>query len=655
MDTIKSGFLTGKMRPKTIEQMRNIAATIYGSATKQQTSQVTPEVTKDKVTLPTDFNAALLDLYGGEGNLELALADVVNDDEKTKGFLSQAFKKVAQNYIDAASKNSGEFDYSDLQAAQDIINNTNLDVLPTAQKYKWDVGHMFLKPEQKKVQAEAQAVEQAEVDKQNRIQSLVASGLPQASAQKIVELGLSDYQFPQLKFGDRDILPAFNEYLKEKKARLFSKDGRHFILDQNLNQIQETGESFDPFHKYSGLAFTQDGNGLKFTTPKFDLGTLEGRQLEIQGLNPNMKAYTFDKLGKIEILNNRGVKVNSYKKQPDGTYRSAAGHTFTPKAIKGLGDLKLQIDQYKVGELFPEFIANYGDTNPVAAIDLLESNLQSENAEHADAHKEAFQHLMYMLQDNKLDYNPSLREKAKEVLVEYYKRLHPQTQTMKNGGVLFARKGAFAEYNQKFGKSNTVNPHQTKPMKDITGTWKGMSTGDKVGSGASIAATAASLAPGLVGVGGATASFGIDLVRDLKDGEMDNLGTHLLNAAFIPLSFFGLGGVKAALKVGKASLQTAKAMDATADFSKLAQTAVKSISATDDVAKASLKTVEKFTEANKGIETLADLKKAAETATDLKPGVELLEQALVSTIKTAPSTVSPILQKIGKGALNTAK
>ena len=50
-----------------------------------------------------------------------------------------------------------------------------------------------------------------------------------------------------------------------------------------------------------------------------------------------------------------------------------------------------------------------------------------------------------------------------------------------------------------------------------------------------------------------------------------------------------------------------------------------------------------------------DLKKAAETATDLKPGVELLEQALVSTIKTAPSTVSPILQKIGKGALNTAK
>ena len=96
-------------------------------------------------------------------------------------------------------------------------------------------------------------------------------------------------------------------------------------------------------------------------------------------------------------------------------------------------------------------------------------------------------------------------------------------------------------------------------------------------------------------------------------------------------------------------------MDATADFSKLTQTAVKSISTTDDVAKASLKAVEKFTEANKGIETLADLKKAAETATDLKPGVELLEQALVSAIKTAPSTTAPILQKIGKGALNTAK
>ena len=656
MDTIKSGFLTGRMRPKTVEQMRNIAATIYGSAIKQQTPEVTPEVTKDKVTLPTDFNAALLDLYGGEGNLELALADVVNDDEKTKGFLSQAFKRVAQNYVDAANKNLGEFDYSDLQAAQDIINNQNLDVLSTAHKYKWDVGHMFLKPEQKKAQEEAKAAEQVEVDKQNRIKSLIASGLPQTSAQKIVELGLSDYQFPQLKIGGRDMLPAFNEYLKERKARLFAKDGKHFILDQNLNPIQETGESFDPFHRYSGLAFTQDDNGLKFTTPKFDLGTLEGRQLEIQGLNPNMKAYAFDKLEKIDILNNRGVKVNSYKKQPDGTYRSDAGHTFTSKAIKGLGDLKLQIDQYKVGELFPEFRAVRGGTSHVTtAIDLLEDNLRLENAEHADAHKEAFQHLMYMLQDNRLDYNPELREKAKKVLVEYYKRLHPQTQTMKNGGVLFAKKGAFAEYNEKFGKSNTVNPHQTKPMKDITGTWKGMSTEDRIGSGASVAATAASLAPGWVGVGGATASFGIDLARDLKDGKMDNLGTHLLNAAFVPLSFFGLGGVKAALKVGKASLKTAKAMDATADFSKLAQTAVKSISATDDVAKASLKTVENFTKANKEIQTLADLKKAAETTTDLKPGVELLEQALVSTIKTAPSTVSPILQKIGKGALNTAK
>lgn len=136
MDTIKSGFLTGKMRPKTAEQMRNIAATIYGSATKQQTPEITPSITKDKVTLPTDFNAALLDLYGGEGNLELALANVVNDDEKTKGFLSDAFKKVAQNYIDASGKNSGEFDYSDLQAAQDIINSQDLDVMTTAQKYK---------------------------------------------------------------------------------------------------------------------------------------------------------------------------------------------------------------------------------------------------------------------------------------------------------------------------------------------------------------------------------------------------------------------------------------------------------------------------------------------------------------------------------------
>lgn len=356
---------------------------------------------------------------------------------------------------------------------------------------------MFLKPEQKKAQEEVKAAEQVGVDKQNRIKSLVDSGLPQTTAQKIVELGLSDYQFPQLKIGGRDMLPAFNEYLKERKARLFAKDGKHFVLDQNLNPIQETGESFDPFHRYSGLAFTQDDNGLKFITPNFDLGTLEGKQLEIQGLNPNMKAYAFDKLGRIDILNNRGVKVASYKKQPDGTYRSATGQSFSSKAIKGLGDLKLQIDSYKVEELFPEFRAVRGGTSHVTtAIDLLEDNLRLENAEHADAHKEAFQHLMYMLQDNRLDYNPELREKAKKVLVEYYKRLHPQTQTMKNGGVLFAKKGAFAEYNEKFGKSNTVNPHQTKPMKDITGTWKGMSTEDRIGSGASVAATAASLAPG---------------------------------------------------------------------------------------------------------------------------------------------------------------
>ncbi len=666
LEKIKSGFLTGKMKPKTVEQMRNIAASVYGAVTKQSavnnTTNVTETSTKPTISLFKNLgDYTVNEFYGGEGNFGRAFSELKTDEDRKAQILKILDKGVSE-YIQKAEQYNNEADYNDLTKAQEMkaaITSGNWDdIIQKSYDLKWDLGSLLLSPEDK-LNIKAEEEQEAAIQKQEQaklaVQDLINSGLSEEIATNIIQGGYSPGSFRNLRIGGRDITSQFEEYLKSRNARVYTKNGKHFIFDSNFQPLQETGESFHIFNPLSGLAFTQDDSGIKFIPSKFDISSLEGKELNIEGLGEN-KAYTFEGGKKIDIMNPKGVKIGEYKRQPDGTYKNDAGDAL-PGIIKGLGSTRLVIDRYNLGQMFPNIKAKQNNISPEVALQILESATQFDSNTES-----AFQSLLFDLQNGRLDSNPILREQVKDKLGYFYQRQFPdKPASLKNGGILFAKKGAWAEYKKKFESNSNTSESSDKPLKDVRGTWKGMTSEEKITSGIEIGAAAMSLAPGLVGVGGAATSFGIDLVRDLKDGKVDNWGTHLLNAAFVPLSFFGLGGTKLAIK-------GAKAVDTAMDLSKLAKKATKLVESSTDGSKAAVKAVETFAETNKGLKTLVELKNAAkqaENAAELSRGIDLIEKASNASSKVLGSTRIGALaksingsvksDKILKGALNTTR
>lgn len=130
------------------------------------------------------------------------------------------------------------------------------------------------------------------------------------------------------------------------------------------------------------------------------------------------------------------------------------------------------------------------------------------------------------------------------------------TSIMKHkvGGIIKAQKGIdFKAYQDKLNSttaSTEKTEKTTRGAKDITGTWKGQDWRENGLDVLSTAGTVASFIP-VAGAIGATVTTGADLTKDLLDGKVDDLGTHILNFGFIGLSLIGLGGVKTLLKLGK--------------------------------------------------------------------------------------------------------
>lgn len=664
MDKIKSGFLTGRMKPKNIEQMRNIAATIYGAATKKpitNTPTTTPEVsTKPSVSIFTDLgNYTVNEFFGNEANAGMALGEA-KDDEARKKLAIEILNKATSDYMQNAGQYGSEADYSDLEkvkAMKAAIDSGNWDdIIKKSYDLKWDVGSLLLSPQDKaniKAEEEQKVAAGKEEQAKLAVQDLINSGVSENVATNLVQGGYTPGSFRSLRIGERDINPQFQEYLKSKNARVYTKGGKRFIFDANGVQIQETGEGFDFFNPLYGLAFTQDESGLTFVPSKFDVSSLEGKELNIEGLGEN-KAYTFEKGQKIDVRTPEGIKIGEYKRQPDGTYKNQAGDML-PGTIKGLGNTRLITERYNLKQMFPKIQAKQNNISPESALQILESATQFDsNVERA------FQNLLFDLQNGKFSFKPALRAQVKDALGYFYQKQFPDKPTsLKNGGVLFAKKGAWAEYKKKFEAN--ISENVSKPLKDVRGTWKDMSSGEKVTSGIGIGSTAMSLAPGVVGATGAAASFGIDLVRDLKDGKVDNWGTHALNAAFVPLSFIGLGGTKLAIK-------GAKAVDTAVDLAKLTKKATKLAKSSTDGSKAAVEAVETFTKANKELKTLADLKNAAKqakNAEELSKGINLLEKAANASPKVLGSVRAGALaksisgsvksDKVFKGALNATR
>lgn len=126
----------------------------------------------------------------------------------------------------------------------------------------------------------------------------------------------------------------------------------------------------------------------------------------------------------------------------------------------------------------------------------------------------------------------------------------------------FTKNPRLAAYNMasKFQKGGTISKEEFfgRPQKieekvstkskpdDIRGTLADMSTLQKV----SLAGAATSFIPGF-GAIGAAVSTGADLADDLKDGKIDNWGTHAMNLGFTALSALGFGALKSLQSTSK--------------------------------------------------------------------------------------------------------
>lgn len=170
-----------------------------------------------------------------------------------------------------------------------------------------------------------------------------------------------------------------------------------------------------------------------------------------------------------------------------------------------------------------------------------------------------------LLHDKNVINNENKVNELSLLLAEYDKRI--KNQVLKNGGIIKAQNGTKIQTSKDYLKSlidqqEVSSPTELEPQKyrNTSGTWKGQSAEDNALDAVSIAGDVASFVPGIGAIGAAT-SMGASFIKDVKDGSVDNWGTHALNAGFVGLSLIGLGGLKALVKgaqVAKKSANIAK-------------------------------------------------------------------------------------------------
>lgn len=566
---IGSNIFTGKPR---IKDEQGAAAFVLKMFHDANPITSTPPINEREKVKMGDFKTYMVDkAYGTPEGFESEFRGIKKDEDRQKTVFEQ-LKTHLTDYVTNAEKNKSWADYTDLEKVKELqlaVNNGNWEVAKkAAYPFGLNLNEFLVQPSEKatfdaqdaqvKVAAEKQISDAANTTYKR---NLLDRGFNSETADKIIS---SNYKLGTFKPPTDYNLneSSFNDYLLKNKGTVWDTPNGQMILDENMQPINEGGEKFDIFHPLHGLAWENTSSGLNFPTSKW-VQDNRGEETPILGTIPGFDNATITGISNDPKNPNyvNHLRVNWNKgafeliKGEDGVYRSPTSQEYQVN-LTGFGKLKNNFEI--TSQDFPEFI-NSGvklssDYQQNGSLTTDYSKLQSAlNIGFTDNDKIYAHRLRTALTVPGLIKASSTRNSIIDLLNKARKIF--KTPSNKQGGVLKMQIGnALQRYRDevKQEKTTPVTQEKNKTVNhgNITGTWAGQDTTDNLLDAASIAGTAGSFVP-VYGAIGAGISLGADLAKDLRDKHIDNPGTHLLNLAFVGLSFVGLGGLKAVVKGAK--------------------------------------------------------------------------------------------------------
>jgi hypothetical protein len=584
---------------------------------------------KVKKNIPNIVDSFINLEFGTDENLFESKWNTLPTEERKQRIVNRVLQDL-NSYKEDASKNPDE-EYLNTEKAQEIIqaleNNDWDGFIKSANSIGWDIDSLL--KEQKAEEVPQKTEEELLLEK---IKLFGSVGITDpAIARSLIGSGweidseydpYGDSQFQTYLRDNKGIL------LKDPTGnRMVVKGNNHF----NQAFLSPTQQQYGRYWKHDDSGFAQfytpeseEWDADLFSDP---LGTKTGwRQLE--GKLPtkyrgwNIKGYpSYDTEGKVIkdplgytdytkrlVLNSNGDDPIELVWSED-RYKTLEGDDFGPIDLTKYGSLsgewssditKLQGDPFNKltpNRVFGNFQeakeafenlqrdkdgrviigkSNQNKSNLLALKNILEDlRFRMNSAASYIERERAFDLYQSILEDfsDKGDLAKLIiGATANAPIVEKLNSARPPQGSLlfkKKGGVLKAQEGTKLspeEFVSKYGKKDS-GTKSSGGIKDIRGTFSDASALDI----ASAISTGVSMIPVVGAVGGAT-TMGLDILRDVKeaDGKV-NWGTHLGNTAFVGLSLFGLGGLRAL----KLAAKGAKAADAVLDAGKAAMNAQK--------------------------------------------------------------------------------
>lgn len=585
-DEVQANWLTGKLKIKNPEDAMSVAAAIYGNAVKKiNPTSSTP--TRQDIGIKDIEDYAMNTAYGTPEIFAKDFYSIQSDDERKKIALEMMNKHVA-NYLSEADKNKDWANYNDVEkvkAFQSVLGTNDWDkIRKAAYDLKWDVGNFLVSDTQRasyKTQADEKAAEvqaqKAEESKQaltKDYDALVSKGFNPSVAQALVEQGYSKVvDTLPLHIGEKDYTSPFKTYLSNKNLHILvnPSTGQKRLINVSGENINQSGQDFDQFSPLSGIAWEHDTSGnLKFIPSQFKQQDFGNVGIELKGEVPGYPGWSITGWSGNEASSSSGRDYTKNIVLQNGNQKvtltkGAGGYYLNGKLVPGVRLSGFGSKRYEINDLeslFPNLYKptsidqNYNYKNDLA---ILQNSLSTK--EYGDSAKTAAANLINaILKREDIKNNDQLKKQILDTLAQFNMMIGA-TQVKKNGGILKAQAGAaFEEYKKKFKPAEPTTTTSTSPAKDISGTWKDMSSAEKTLRGASMAGVAGSFIPGYGAIGaGVTllADIGADVVKDgFQPSDILNWNT-AANLGFTALSFFGLGGIKALVK----GAQTAKSVD----------------------------------------------------------------------------------------------
>ena len=617
-DEIKKNWLTGKLNLKDDNDVNSVAVAIYKSALDDLKSSQpkTEETTVQKARGIRELSDYMTNkAYGTAENFGHLRSQWKSDDVIKKETMLSAVK-----LIDEYKKGLGtQYDNLDanqkanIQSAYEAAKSNNWKKFENpARNLNWNIYQALLTPEEIGAQKEAQEAESAKLNQ--KVEEQKANALAQAYSKAGVgtdaQQVLKDKGYSEVlsNWGASEGKPWIDKilasngvttlYNPQSKQKILVKDGK--LWDSGIT------DQFNPQFGYAwennldtGLKFYKPGNYSGMTNTSWMRDPYQskniGRQLVAEGIptgfrlfgwsNERNGQYNKDILGRRDFTkslvltdsNGKNIPLHFIAGRYYGGPKNNPYSISRPTGFVRTNDV-VGIDDYS--QLFSnlgiskENISNELPYKTPQQLYTILSNRQMtarRNNQHVPINNNfdrMARTLTYHIANTpSIKYNPALKQRYLDVVSNYVlakENLYvPKNQ---QGGALnqlraIANKRRASGY---YTPGNAATPNGTNRSSvgyDAEGVFGEMSTKDKILTSLETAGDVASIAPGLVGTGGATLSFAAGLTKDLLDGDGQmNWKKHLTNLGFIGLSTIGLGAAKNAAKA--AGLISKVAVDA---------------------------------------------------------------------------------------------